>query len=71
MRTRFRKVDRDYRYNLTQIKAHGQIVHAVIERDGKRWRVEILEWRTREFYGSERAAREAIENLKAGAFELV
>lgn len=71
MRTRFRKVDRDYRYNLTQIKAHGQIVNVVLEREGKRWAVKVLEWRTCEWYGSERAARLAIENLKAGAFELV
>lgn len=69
--TRFRRVDRDYRYNLTTIHAHGQTVNVVLERSGKRWCVKVLEWQTCEWCGSEKAARQMIEDLKAGAFALV
>ena len=71
MNTRFRKPTRDYRYNMSQVEIQGKLVHVIIEKTGRSWRMRIVEWKLDSWHGSEKAARLELEELKAGSVELL
>lgn len=70
--TRFRRPTTNYRYNLTELTLAGRKVHVTIERIKRsRYALTVIEYGATTYYGSLKAARMAVEEMRNGSLELV